>query len=348
MEQPDEDNVHAPPQQPHPAEDPQAGAGAPGPHVGAAEVPGAGDNLHEIPQPQPNINPAAPPFWPPMWHQPPPWWHQQPPPWWQPHVPQQVHHEPRPDRVKLGEFFDERPAVWFNLLEASCRRNFILQPQDRYDVAVAALPRSVVKRLTMVEHPERYDDPYQVLRAEVIRLYSPGKWQNLDLLLSYSGSDGIRPTAMMAEMVALYPAEEEPNSSFFKAFFMKRLPADCKQLVQIQADDLDIHQLAELADKVWLGRSSRKPEIVAALPENDGPDDSAPVAALATNKKGAFPHNKNRKQQRPASKKGGQESSGTAGLCWVHRKHGTAAYHCAKPQECVMAAHTSPAPHQGN
>jgi len=69
------------------------------------------------------------------------WWPQMPP-WWppQPLQPQQQQQqEPRPDRVKMGEFFDERPAAWFNLLEGACFRNHVLLPKDRYNVAVSAL-----------------------------------------------------------------------------------------------------------------------------------------------------------------------------------------------------------------
>jgi len=146
---------------------------------------------------------------------------------------------------------------------------------------------------------------------------------------------------MLAEMMALYPAEEEPNSSFFKAFFMHRLLGDCKQLVQIQVNDLDIHQLAELADKVWLACSSKKADLLAAIAEAHNFDPPAAAVAAVPAGRGRQPIKKPKARARSYHQDGQVDN----GLCWIHKKFGTTAYNCVN---CVMASYTVPRPAQGN
>jgi len=143
------------------------------------------DAEHVAPSQQNVLNAGAQPFpWPPGFWPPGAWPPQWPPQWMQ--APQQQPHalEPRTDRVKLGEFFRSHPSTRFNLAEASCRRNYVVDARDKYDVVLSSLPDEVIKKLgPLADGPQGYNNPYTKLKTRVLELYAPTVWEDLDSLL---------------------------------------------------------------------------------------------------------------------------------------------------------------------
>jgi len=155
--------------------------------------PGEEEEFHKVEDnvpPPPQLNAGTIPFpWPPgMW---PPQW---PPEWYQAPQQQQHAHEARMDRVKLGPFMQSKHSMWFNLAEASCRRNYVVDVIDKYDVVLSALPDEVIKKLgPIADSPQGPADPYTVLKDCVLQLYAPTVWEDLDSLLHYRESANLRP-----------------------------------------------------------------------------------------------------------------------------------------------------------
>jgi len=260
-----------------------------------------------------------------------------PPPWAQQHVPQPPHvQEPRPDRVKLGSFLQSRPATWFNLAEAACNRNFVVQSRDIYFIVLSSLPDEVIKKLgAIADSPDGHVDPYLVLKNRVLQLYAPTVWEDLESLLHFKEMANLRPSALMTEMLTLLPAQEQPGM-LFKALWLSRLPSDVRGHVQLQADTLDCIQLGEVADKAWLARTTGKSHVLAALPKDEKLEELADtVAALNVGKPN--PKRPQNKKRQPPQKQKGRQQRPTKDLCDIHIQYGSRARYCKEPQTCLLA-----------
>jgi len=260
-----------------------------------------------------------------------------PPPWAQQHVPQPPRvQEPRPDRVKLGSFLQSRPVTWFNLAEAACNRNFVVQSRDIYFLVLSSLPDEVVKKLgAIADSPDGHADPYLVLKNRVLQLYAPTVWEDLDSLLHFKEMANLRPSALMTEMLTLLPSGEPPGM-LFKALWLSRLPSDVRGHVQLQADTLDCIPLGELADKAWLARTTGKSHVLAALPPDENLEELADTVAALNVGKTNPKRPQNKKRQPPQQQKGRQQRP-TKDLCSIHIQYGSRARHCKEPQTCLLA-----------
>jgi len=333
-------------------EDAQGDVG-PGAQAGGAHVqppqqqPPQQQQFQQIPQqnvPMPpgffNFYGGQPPFWPPnqMW----------PPQFYPPQVaaPPQQHREARPDRVKLGSFLQSKAGVWFNLAEASMDLNNVVDPRTRYNVVLSGLPNEVVAKLGAVsESPESYGDPYLALKTRVLELYKPSKWENITQLLTFRELGGMKPTDLMAEMMALLPVGMEP-CLLFKGLFLLRMPAEMQEHLQLRVDELTCQQLAEQADALWVARNRQKAKVLAALPLPPKPDEATEeltdaVAAIQLKKSGPPKKGRFVRNNRGGSKKQESRRDGPKDLCNRHQRYGGRAWECEKPDTFLLANQTS-------
>lgn len=312
------------------------------------------DREERVPAAQQFVWPQPPQFaWPPQYA----WPHQYawPQPWAQPWAQPQAQPaqpaEPRPDRVKLGNFLQSRPATWFNLAEAACRRNNVAVSRDKYDIILSSLPDEVVKKLgALADGPDGHADPYEALKARVLQLYAPSIWEDLNTILTYAEID-MRPSAIMTDMLALLPSQEQPGL-LFKAVWLGRLSPDVRAHVQLQAEDLSCVQLGELADKAWLARITKPSSVVAAIPADNGPEEVADmVAALQLRKPGGGGQRQQQQGDQRSGKKWKKKWSGKRqpqpqpqppkGICQLHHQYGVNARYCKEPTTCLLANQVS-------
>jgi len=290
------------------------------------------------------FNPYAPQFFP--WANPfGPW-----PPQFMPQqvVPpqQQREREARPDRVKLGSFLQAKAGVWFNLAEASLDLNNVDNPRTRYNVVLAGLPNDVVAKLGAVaESPDAYGDPYLALKTRVLELYKPSKWENITKLLTFKELGGMKPTDLMAEMMALLPAGTEP-CLIFKGLFLLRMPAEMQEHLQLRVDELTCQQLAEHADALWIARNRQKAKVLAALPTPPQPDELSEeladaVAAVQLKKPTTFKKGKAGRGGRGGGRRPELRKEGPKDLCGRHQRFGGRAWECEKPDTCLLANQVS-------
>jgi len=253
--------------------------------------------------------------------------------------------EPRPDRVKLGSFLHSKAAVWFSLAEASMEMNYVQLSKAKFNVVLGGLPNEVVAKLGAVaETPDAYPDPYSALKSRVLELYRPSKWENINQLLTFKELGGMKPTDMMAEMLALLPAEVEP-CLIFKGIFLARMPADMQDHLQLRVDELDCHELAQQADALWVARNRQKAKVLAALPLPPEPDsivaDLADAVAAVQIKKGS--QQKRQKQGKMAKppQRRPDRRDGPKDICSRHQRFGGRAWECDSPNTCLLAGQVS-------
>ncbi|MBM3938594.1 MAG: hypothetical protein FJ333_08080 [Sphingomonadales bacterium] len=246
----------------------------------------------------------------------------------------------RSDRVKLGAFLQSRPATWFNLAEAACNRNFVVQSRDIYFLVLSSLPDEVIKKLgAIADSPDGHADPYLVLKNRVLQLYAPTVWEDLDSLLHFKEMANLKPSALLTEMLTLLP-NGEPPGMLFKALWLSRLPSDVRGHVQLQADTLDCILLGELADKAWLARTTGKSNIVAAVPDQPRVDNLADSVAALNVVKPQSRRPQDRRQSKealgPPQQRQGQRER-PKDICSTHLKYGSSAFTCQQPKTCLLA-----------
>jgi len=156
----------------------------------------------------------------------------------------------------------------------------------------------------------------------------------------------MKPSDMMADMLALLPAGVEP-CILFKGLFLARMPAEKQEHLQLRVDELNRQQLAEQADALWVARNHHKPRILAAIPADKEADlevsELTDTVAAVQLKKGS--QKKPFKQVRTKDKAGGRrmdsKRDGPKDLCGRHQRFGGRAWECESPHTCLLANQTA-------
>ena len=120
--------------------------------------------------------------------------------------------------------------------------------------AVAALPQDVAGQvLDLIRSPPK-DDPYQVLRDRLVRLYTLNEYQRFESLVSLTLSGDQKPSHLMNRMLALIPDDYKPDF-ILRGLFLRRLPIDVRShLLREKVDDP--RALALKADELYQSRVS--------------------------------------------------------------------------------------------
>ena len=221
--------------------------------------------------------------------------------------------------VKLAEFWQEEPALWFTQAEAQFRRGNVLDATLRADYLIASLLPVTLKSVRDILTAAAPDDVtlYQRLKDRLVHRFAATKWSLAFQILAHPGLGDLRPSQLLDAMLALLPVGEQPGV-IFQALFLQRLPTDMRD--HLVAANLETpREMAVLADRMWDSRS----------------DKSATVAAV----RGASPARQGGQDRRTRSPRRRAATPGADGLCFYHSRFGANAHKCSPP--CTW---TGPAP----
>jgi hypothetical protein len=131
--------------------------------------------------------------------------------------------------VKLPDFWVKDPKMWFSQAEAQFRRARITAETTMYDYILMKLPEDVVMSVRALvsaieADPVKQEQSYTLMKEALLGSYGKTKWQMAYALLDHPDLGDRRPSAMMAEMLALRFETSAPDSLFL-ALFLRRLPA---------------------------------------------------------------------------------------------------------------------------
>ena len=142
----------------------------------------------------------------------------------------------------------------------------------RFDFVLPALPENA---LTQLRAPDTLTDPYEALKAELIRQISPNIHEQLNKLVYALELGGQARTQLMRSLLACLPAGE-PAGLLFKHLFLLKLPGDLCDQVAKKMERLDALEQADYADTRWHVRNSKKAvgKMVAAVERVDTPDSN--------------------------------------------------------------------------
>jgi len=260
--------------------------------------------------------------------------------------------------VTLPPFWADNARGWFAHAEARFRAKDIMEEWDRFDLAVAALPKEVVTIcMAAVTNPDE-DVPYTALKEDLLQQHSLTTYQRIERLFAVGVLGNRRPSLLLAEMMELCPDDLE-TSPFFTFLFLQRLPAWLRVLVE--DEDVPIRQLAVKADRLFALHGHKQAATVAAV-DGSGEDreEEADINAIQGGRQGG---SKPAWRGRGGGQRGGQRSghggghrgnhqqqqadgtaktmtpsdaaAAAAGLCLQHWRHGEEARRClgsaAKP-----------------
>ena len=242
--------------------------------------------------------------------------------------------------VKLPDFWVKDPKMWFSQAEAQFRRARITAQTTMYDYILMKLPEDVVMSVRALvsaieADPVKQEQSYTLMKEALLGSYGKTKWQMAYALLDHPDLGDRRPSAMMAEMLALRFETSAPDSLFL-ALFLRRLPAAIRDHLAAANHDTAT-AMATHADVLWDARNSASVSAVSetlsavslrsASPHRRSPDRRA----KSPDRRARSPDRRQDRGQKrhptPGRQDGRQTGAGSK-ICRNHRIFGAKAWNC--------------------
>jgi len=247
---------------------------------------------------------------------------------------------PPPRNFKLPEYWPHAPDLWFSRSELRFEVVGICNERDKFAHVVEALNYDSLKMVKdLLLFPPQFQ-PYQTLKSRLLLATQLTPIQMAEKLMKAGDLGDRRPSQLLASLLEFCPPGEE-NTSFFRASFLMRLPADIRGHLDGREDG-DLKELAAKADRHWCNRSASFTATVAAAVSVDSDSESAgePVAAIGSQQQAGG--------QKKQWKKGGKQSGGQKQkardfslkqltLCWRHQRFGKFANFCDDQANCEFS-----------
>ena len=246
--------------------------------------------------------------------------------------------------IKLPPFWPADPEVWFAQVEAQFTTRHVTSQQTRFEYVISGLsPEFATEVRDLLLRPPA-DTPYDTLKAELIRRTAASEQRKLQQLISGEELGDRKPTQLLRRMQQLLGdrlgAGADANA-FLKELFLQRLPANVRMVLASADADMDLHKLADMADKVM--EVATPP--IAAISTSDTPFEVQQlredvsrladlVASLTTRSDRSCSRSRRTRSPAPQTRRTTSPAppdDQSATLCWYHKKFGEAAKKCQAP-----------------
>lgn len=248
---------------------------------------------------------------------------------------------PRAVRVTLTDFWPKQAEAWFNFAEGQCHDAGIFESRAIFNACLKALPTSLVEDLgPLLRAAPVLQDPFQQLRAEVVRRHTPCVQELLNAIVFAPELGGRPPSELMRSLLLSLPVGEVPGM-LFKHLFVLKLPQDLQESVGRRLVELDPVALGEYADQRWHLRNNGKAPstsgaLVAAVDNLSLESAPADAVAAVVGRQPAAKKKTGRHRGGGANKKDQRKQAGRW-FCRFHMQYGPKAHSCADPQYCQWA-----------
>ncbi len=259
--------------------------------------------------------------------------------------------------VRLPEFWPHAPQIWFARAELQFEVHNVSDERQRFAYAANALSYDTVRLVADLITVPPLVSPYTVLKERLLLSTQLTPVQQAEKILDFALLGDRRPSQLLAEMFEYCPRGEE-HTAFFRASFLRRLPADIRVLLH-GLDNEPLKDLAVRADQLWLTRPPGGAAAVAAVSQDNGGgaflDEDLIAAVSKPGNRGGWRGKGGRGTAKPGYNKqsfstGGGQRDGSGGnsgkgqrgtqqvsVCWRHRKFGDQAWDCADQAACQFA-----------
>lgn len=225
--------------------------------------------------------------------------------------------------VKLPPFWPADPHLWFAQVEAQFAIKGVSSQKTKFDYVVSSLsPEFATEVRDLLIHPPN-DDPYDALKAQLIKRTAATDQQKLQQLLSTEELGDRRPSQLLRRMQQL--VGDTPglaDGALLRELFLQRLPATVRMVLASADSSTSLQDLAQMADKIV---EVAVPSVSAFhTPSTTELDDlRSEVATLRSTLKSLT------RRRSPSPRPQRQDSQGQ--LCWYHERFGDAARKCKEP-----------------
>ena len=230
--------------------------------------------------------------------------------------------------VKLPEFYEHDPEMWFVRAESQFRTKKITDDLTKFDHLIQCLSEKVARRVRKIILNPPTTDRVAALKAGLMVAFGRTQLEKDTSLLSMRMAD-LKPSEVIATVEAL---NADP-STFLRAFILSHFSPEVKTAIA----NMEFASLAAMgvaADKAL--EASRAPKSVNAVSmdvheeiQDEFPEVCAVDRGGASRGRGGG--------QRGGPSRGGQKSSGKGKTCFFHDRHGLAAFKCDGPP-CPFAS----------
>ena len=143
--------------------------------------------------------------------------------------------------LKLPPFWPESAEVWFARAKAQFNIKGISRSITKFYHCVAS------QMLDLIWAPSA-SEPYEVLKARLVKTYALNDYQRFESLISLPLSGNQKPSHLMNRMLALLPEDYKPGF-ILRGLFLRRLFADV-QAHLLQEDISDPRAFSLKADEL--------------------------------------------------------------------------------------------------
>ena len=237
--------------------------------------------------------------------------------------------------LKLGTFWTDRPAVWFQQAEAQFAIKKITVETTKFHHLLVALDNKTSGEVEHVITDPPEDEPYTALKEALLEAYERTPAQKDREFMAIRSLGDLKPSAMLRKMRRLRPHSEH-SSTIFRWSFLRVLPLEVSNILVIMEDEpLDV--LAKKADRIMEQRSDAPGSVAAISPASE----ASPSSVLSIGEVDAVrrflrqDRGQSRPEDRGPSRGARTPSEATQFTCRNHAKWGTKSFSC-KPG-CLFA-----------
>lgn len=242
--------------------------------------------------------------------------------------------------VKMQAFYESEPELWFIVVESQFAARKITNEKSRYSHVVANLnctTASQVKDLLKTPFAEGH---YDKLKDQLIAIYAETASEKFRKLISNADIGDKKPSQFLHYMKSL--ASHGITDDFIKKLWIQRLAPTSRAVLSASKDNLD--DMAKMADSMW--EVSDRFNVNAIKVEKDPLETKFDKLAAALEKisqrinsidkkehvsrRDSTPHHYRSRSKSTQSRDSVPEAHG---VCWFHRKFGSAAKQCREPCE---------------
>ena len=242
-------------------------------------------------------------------------------------------------QLKLPPFWPKDPALWFAQIEAQFTTRRVTVSRTKFDYVISSLSPEFATEVRdlLLSPPE--EQPYEVLKRELTNRTSVSEQRRLQQLLTAEEMGDRKPTQVLRRIQQLLGDKVNTmDATFMRELFLQRLPANVRMVITPSAGDLNLEQLAQLADRIMeasptpiIGAANTTDQLTAQVMElTRRLDELSSQMSKAVNtfrrSRSRSPARRRRPPPTPAD-----SSAESENLCWYHRTFGEAAKKCQPP-----------------
>ncbi|PIK61894.1 hypothetical protein BSL78_01225 [Apostichopus japonicus] len=171
--------------------------------------------------------------------------------------------------LRLPPFYPNDPAMWFGQVESLFVTSRITSQDTKFAFVISSLQPEVAQEVRDILLNPPPTNRYDTLKAELIKRTPQSEQKRLRQLLTTEDLGDRKPSQLLRRMYQLL-GDQSLETSILKQLFLQRLPTNVQLILASTSEQVDIHGLASLADKIL--EVTPSPVVAAVV-------DSAPTIA---------------------------------------------------------------------